>query len=416
MDSAIDSVYLDCHSTTAIDPEVLDIMVRCFKEDFGNAGSSQHFWGQDAAELVEDARSNVANVTGFEPDEVVFTSGATESNNLAILGLANGLPAKNQVSHGPSTNGTNPVRNEIVTVGIEHPSVLEPIQSLEKNGWVLKLAPVYQQNCGEIEGSGKAGQVNIDAFKKLISEKTAFVSIAMANNEIGVIQPIKEIGQIAHQAGAMVHADVTQGMGWLPCDRLKDDCDLVSFSAHKIYGPKGTGALCVNRSKLERLLKPIIFGGGQEFGFRSGTINTPGIAGLGKACRLLADRKNEDSKVVGELRDLLWNLLCESIPGLICNGPDLKEKRSRLPNNLNVQLPGVSGDTLIAACPSVAMSSGSACATAHQGPSHVLKAVGLSDSQADCSLRLGLGRNHSRDQIYWAADRIATTFSQLGSS
>lgn len=421
-----DAIYLDGHSTTPLAAEVLQAMLPCMTRDYGNAGSHSHGFGSRARERVEQARRDVADFLGAETDEIVFTGGATESNNLAIFGAAGRWRGK---------------RRHLVTIGIEHPSVLEPMRQLEREGWRVSFVPVHPQRapsdfgqdmslvggsagttggvgvgsevdateCGD--GGDWPGQIDLRALAAELSEDTALVSIALANNEIGVIQPLRAVAELAHGVGAWVHTDATQAMGWVAVDVRELAADLISFSAHKFGGPKGVGGLFVRRRATYVGARPVrlspqIVGGGQEFGVRSGTLNTAGIVGLGAALRLVAGERGGLAVRVGAWRDRLWSALRESAPDIQLNGPDWRRGGPRLPNNLNFGVPGIEGQTILLCTPGVAASSGSACSSANPGVSSVLTGIGLSEQAARCSLRLGLGRWLSDADIELAGERL----------
>lgn len=390
-------IYLDCHSTTPVDPEVMRVMLPCFTETFGNAGSHSHAYGLAARELVADARREFASELGVESDEIVFTSGSTESNNLAIFGAAKRWAGK---------------RKQIVTIGLEHPSVLEPIRQLEREGWQVAFVPVLPQVSNDPKAAAATGVADLAALQSVLSEDTALVSIAVANHEIGVVQPIQEIARLVHAVGAWLHTDATQAVGWLPLNLNQWQADFVSFSAHKFYGPKGVGALYVRRQTTYTNARPIrlsprTLGGGQEFGWRSGTVNTPGVVGMMTALRLANRLRIEKAAAVAELRELLWSRLQESIPDISLNGPDWRFGGPRLPNNLNFAVPGVEGQSIMLQAKGVAVSSGSACSSSTPGVSSVLRALGMNDDLARSSLRIGLGRFHTRSDIELAAERLS---------
>jgi len=392
-----DVIYLDCHSTTPVDPVVLAAMLPYFSQAFGNTGSLSHAYGMQARDGVADARMQFAEAIGATSDEIVFTSGATESNNLAIFGSAQRWQGK---------------RNHLITLGIEHPSVLEPLRQLQRQGWRLTILPVPPQSDAESASSVRQpGVVDLAALESVLDEDTALVSLAVANNEIGVIQPVDKIADMVHNCGGWFHIDASQAVGWLPVDVKHWRADLVSFSGHKFYGPKGSGALFVRSQATYPGARPLrlhpqLIGGGQEFGFRSGTLNSPGIIGLGQAM-VLASRGYEGfAQRVSELRGLLWSLLQSECPELELNGPTLLDPKWRLPNNLNFAVPGVEGQSIQLHTPGVALSSGSACSSATPGVSSVLKALGCSEDRARSSLRLGLGRFHTEKDIERAAKRL----------
>ena len=387
-------IYLDCHSTTPTDPRVLEAMLPYFTDVFGNPGSHGHVFGNRARDAVEEARVTFADGIGAAEDEIVFTGGATESNNLAIFGTA-------QRWHGK--------RGHLVTIGVEHPSVLEPVRQLEREGWRVSVVPVGQQ--GSDVSTGHPGVIDLEALRSVLSEDTALVSVSAANHEIGVIQPLREIAEATHAVGALLHTDATQAVGWMPVDMNQWQADLVSFSAHKFNGPKGVGALYVRRRETYRdarpvRLRPRTLGGGQEFGFRSGTLNTPGIVGISAALRLALAEADTQATQIANLRQRLWGALIGQFPDLRLHGPDWQAGGPRLPHNLNFAVPGVEGQTIILRASGVAVSSGSACSSSTPGVSTVLRAIGLSEDMARSSLRIGLGRFHTAADMDLAAERL----------
>ncbi|MBL8855146.1 MAG: cysteine desulfurase [Planctomycetaceae bacterium] len=400
-------IYLDCHSTTPTDPIVLEAMLPCFAEVFGNPGSHTHAYGGRARDLVDTARETIANVLAVESDEIVFTSGATESNNLAIFGAAKRWQGK---------------RKQLVTIGIEHPSVLEPLRQLEREGWQVTVVPVGQQKpsaalFGDPSSRDSSreivppGIVDLEALRSVLSEETAVVTMAIANHEIGVIQPIRQVAEMVHAVGAMLHTDATQAVGWLPLALDEWQADMVSFSGHKFYGPKGIGFLYIRRRPTYSGARPVrlqprVWGGGQEFGFRSGTLNTPGIVGVAAALRLAQDRQPFQAAEVADLRQRLWSGMVARVPDIQLNGPNWQMGGLRLPHNLNFAVPFVEGQTITLRATGVAVSSGSACSSSTPGVSTVLRAIGLTDDQARSSLRIGLGRFHTREDIDLATERL----------
>jgi cysteine desulfurase len=373
-------VYLDCHATTPMDPRVLDAMVPYFVEHFGNPASSTHQWGWKAQAAVEQARKDVAAAIGATAREIVFTSGATESNNLALLGAAGTAPSS---------------RRQIVVSAIEHKSVLELAARLGSRGWDVTTV-----------GVGRDGLIDLAALEAVTSERTAIVSVMAANNEIGVVQPIGEIARIAHAAGALFHADAAQAVGKTPVDVASMDVDLLSLTGHKIHGPKGCGALFVRR----RLsLEPLMIGGGHERGLRAGTLNVPGIVGLGAACVIARRDQVEDCARIGALRDRLLRGLQDGVEGVIVNG----SMTHRLPNNLHVSFSGVDGESLLIAISDIAVSTGSACSSASGLPSHVLSAILGDEPVPSASVRFGLGRFTTQDEIDYAVDRFTTVVRHL---
>jgi cysteine desulfurase len=398
-------IYLDCHSTTPVAPEVLAQMLPCFSVDFGNAGSESHGMGSRAKTLVAQARADLAADLACQPDELVFTSGATEANNLAIFGAAARWQGK---------------RNRLVTVGTEHPSVWEPLRELERSGWELVVVPVHPQADAEPDrwanepAAGPRpwpGRVDLAALRRAVDQQTALVSVAAANNEMGAVQDVAEIAAIAHAAGAWFHADASQAVGWLPLDVQQWQADLISYSAHKCYGPKGVGALYVRRRPLPGSERPVrllprTVGGGQEFGLRAGTLNTPGIVGMAAAVRLANRNRVANTQRVVQLREQLWTALTGRHPELLLNGPDWRIGGPRLPHNLNFAVPGVEGQSIMLHAPGVAVSSGSACSSAQPGVSSVLMALGMSEDRARCSLRVGLSPGLSPELIEAAARQL----------
>jgi cysteine desulfurase len=373
-------VYLDHHATTPVDPRVLEAMLPFFTEVFGNPASASHAWGWKAQEAVEAARREVAALVGATAREVVFTSGATESNNYAISGLAGTLPAS---------------RRHIVTSAIEHKSVLEASKRLESHGWTVTVVPVHAD-----------GRIDLAALDAAVTDGTGLVSIMGANNEVGVIQPLAEIGAITHARGALFHVDAAQAAGKVPLDVEKMQIDLLSLTGHKMYGPKGCGAIVV-RKRTD--LEPLIIGGGQERGRRSGTLNVPGIVGLAKACELCRKEMVEENARVGGLRDRLLAGLKSRVGGITVNG----SLEYRLPNNLHVSFDGVDGDELLIGISDIAVSSGSACGSASATPSHVLRALLGEDRVPSAAIRFGLGRRTTTDEIDYTIDKFAAVIGRL---
>lgn len=372
-------IYLDHHATTPVDPRVLEAMIPYFSEVFGNPASKNHAFGRDAHRVVEAARDVIGKTINVKPQDVCFTSGATEAINLAIKGLF--LANRGRHQH-------------YVTVATEHKAVLDSFHRIESEGAEVTYLPVDGQ--GMLEP-----QQVIDAIRP----QTIMVSVMAANNEIGVIQPINEIGAICRERNVFFMTDATQALGKVPLDVQAMNIDLLACSAHKIYGPKGIGVLYCRRSMPRVPLIPIIDGGGHERGLRSGTLNVPAIAGFAKAVELSLKEMKAEQPRLRRMRDALYQALREGIPDLKLNGhPD-----HRLAGNLNVCIPGVEAEALIIALTdTIAISSGSACTTAAVEPSHVLRALGLSEVAVHCSIRLGLGRQTSRDDTNFAAEVIAT--------
>lgn len=370
------SVYLDHHATTPLHPGVLEAMVPYFCDKFGNPSSRHHRWGWEAEEAVEQARLQVAELIGAEARDIIFTGGATEANNLAILGSAR---AENDKKH-------------IVTSATEHKAVLDPCNELRNCGWrVTTLKPRSD------------GLLDLNLLNESICSDTLMVSIMAANNEIGVIQAIRDIGALCQQRGVLFHSDAVQAIGKISIDVERDHIDMMSISAHKVYGPKGVGALYVRHRPARIRLAPQILGGGQERGLRSGTLNVPGIVGLGKACALAMQDMNQESLRLTTLRNRMLACLQSELDDVVLNGSLVH----RLPNNLHVTFPGVESETLHMELPEIAFSAGSACASATLEPSHVLRAIGVSERLARCSVRFGLGRCNTDEDIEYAAVRLA---------
>ena len=372
-------VYFDHHATTPCEPRVLEAMRPWFTEKFGNAASKQHRFGWDANDAVERARKQVAALIGAGSKEIVFTSGATEANNLAIKGAAKARRSE---------------RDHVVTVATEHKAVLDPIARLEKDGWRVTVLPVNRD-----------GTIDLTALSDAITDHTALVSVMAANNEIGVLHPIKEVAAIAHAKGAWVHTDAVQIAGKAPFDVEALDVDFASLSAHKVYGPKGIGALYVRRKSVT--IAAEIDGGSHERGLRSGTLNVPGIVGFGAAAEIARAEMASESKRVETLRNRLLEALQSKTDGMTVNGT----MHSRLPGNLNVSFDGVEGDALLVSLDDIAVSSGAACTQAE--PSHVLMALGRSKDRALASLRFGIGRDTTVTEIDYAAERVADVVSRL---
>ncbi len=376
-------VYMDNHATTRVDPRVLDAMLPYFTQKYGNAASRNHEFGWQAEEAVENARGQVARLINASPKEIVFTSGATESDNLAVKGVAEFHRAKG---------------NHIITQATEHKAVLDVCKRLESNDCQVTYLPVARD-----------GRIDLENLRRAITPKTILISIMYANNEIGVLQPVAEIGKIAKKAGVLFHTDAVQAIGKIPVDVERDGIDLLSISAHKLYGPKGVGALYVRRKNPRAQLAAMIDGGGHERGLRSGTLNVPGIVGLGKACEICAREMAEESARLAALRDKLKGAILSRLEGTTING----SMEHRLPNNLNLSFACVEGDALLMGINDVAISSGSACTTATLEPSHVLSALGVSEELAHSSIRFGLGRFNTAEDVDYVADRVVETVKRL---
>lgn len=383
-------IYLDNHSTTRLDPRVLDAMLPWLTDRYGNAGSVTHDMGREARAAVEAAREEIAAAIGATGREIVFTSGATESNNLALLGTA--------ARRGES-------RGHAVTFATEHHAVLDPLEHLERTGFTVTRLPV----------AAGTGAVTADAVAQAFRPDTFLVSVMLANNEIGVIHDIAAIAAAVHAHGAVLHVDCAQALGRVPIEMDSLGVDLASFSAHKCHGPKGAGCLYVRRRTRAIRVDPLVFGGGQERGLRSGTLDVPGIVGMAAAARLAQESLPAEAARLREIRDLFWRLLQERVPGIALNGPGLDDPARRLVNNLNVRIPGVDGQSLLAtlAAAGIAASSGSACSSESPRPSHVLQAIGLAEDEARASLRFGLSRFTTREEIDVAAAAIAAAAARL---
>ncbi|HEX3860249.1 MAG TPA: aminotransferase class V-fold PLP-dependent enzyme [Stellaceae bacterium] len=382
-------IYLDNQATTPLDPRVLDAMMPYFTEHFGNPHSESHVYGHNAAAAVEAARADVARLINADPREIVFTSGATEANNLSLKGVAHFARAH------PPANGKP--RDEIITFTTEHKCVLESAASLEREGFAVTYLPVEPN-----------GLISLDRLEAALSDRTLLVSALAAHNEIGVVQPLAEIGALCRANSALLHTDAAQAFGKIPLDVEAMHIDLMSISGHKIYGPKGIGALYLRRRPRVRLL-PLFDGGGQERGVRSGTLPTPLCVGLGRAAAIARAEMAGEAERLRELRDRLRTNLTHRVAGLLLNG-DIEH---RLPGNLNLSFPGLTAPDLMEACPGIAMSSGSACTSTVVEPSYVLRALGLADPVANGSIRLGLGRFTTAQDVDFAADAIAAAVARL---
>jgi cysteine desulfurase len=370
-------IYLDHHATTPVDPRVLEAMLPYFSQDFGNPSSQTHAFGWRAEAAVEDARERLARAIGAaDPREIVFTSGTTESDNLALKGVARA--AKKRGDH-------------LVTIATEHPAVLDACAALEAEGFRVTRLPVDSD-----------GLVDPEQVAHALSERTLLVSVMAANSEIGVLQPLEEIARICRARGVLLHSDAAQAVGKLPLDVRALGVDLLSFCAHKLYGPKGVGALYVRRCRPRIALEPLLHGGGHELGRRSGTLPVPLIAGFARAVELCLEELPAESKRLAGLRDQLWSRLASELPDLRLNGhPSL-----RLPGNLNVCFAGAEADAILVGLREVALSSGSACSSGSGEPSHVLRALGLSDALARSAVRFGIGRGNTAEELSFAADQL----------
>jgi cysteine desulfurase len=376
-------IYMDNHATTRVDPRVFEAMTPYFNDVFGNSASRNHSFGWQAEEAVEKARKQVADLVGATAKEIVFTSGATESDNLALKGVAEMYAEKG---------------NHIITAATEHKAILDTCKRLEKEGLRVTYLPVKAD-----------GLVDLDMLREAITDKTILISIMYANNEIGVLQPVAEIGKLAKSKGVLFHTDATQAVGKVPVNVIKENIDLASISAHKMYGPKGVGALYVRRKSPRVQLTAQMDGGGHERGMRSGTLNVPGIVGLGEACALCQQGMAEESKRLRHLRDKLKDTLMNELDEVYVNG----NLEHRLPNNLNISFAYVEGESLLMGINDIAVSSGSACTSATLEPSYVLKALGAGDDLAHSSIRFGLGRFNTEEEVDYVAGKVIDVVRKL---
>lgn len=376
-------IYMDYHATTPVDPEVLKTMLPYFTDLFGNAASRNHEFGWTAEAAVEQAREQIAHLIGASEKEIIFTSGATESDNLALLGVAEMYRDKG---------------NHIITTPIEHKAILDTCHRLQSQGFEITYLPIDQY-----------GRVNPEDVKKAITSKTILVSVMMANNEIGSINPIADIGMICKEKGVLFHSDAVQGIGKVSVDVQRMGVDLLSISAHKIYGPKGIGALYVRRKNPRVRLSPLIYGGGHERGMRSGTLNVPGIVGFGKAAELAEKLLPEESSRVRNLREMLWEGIRAELDEVYLNG----HPTERLSNNLNISFAFVEGESLMMGMKEIAVSSGSACTSSSLEPSYVLKEIGVGEDLAHTSIRFGLGRFTTEEEIRYVIKKVVSTVKKL---
>jgi cysteine desulfurase len=376
-------IYMDNHATTPCDPRVFEVMRPYFTETFGNAASRNHQFGWKAEEAVENARKQVADLIGASSKEIVFTSGATESDNLAIKGVAEMYCERG---------------DHIITVLTEHKAVLDSCKTLEKRGLKITYLPV-----------GRDGLISPDDVKNAINDETILVSVMMANNEIGVIQPITEIGRICRERGMLFHTDATQAIGKIPFNVNELNVDLASFTAHKIYGPKGVGGLYVRRKDPRVALVAMMDGGGHERGMRSGTLNVTGIVGLGAACEIAKREMHAENERLLALREQLRKGIIDGIPEVYING----HPTQRLPGNLNLAFAHVEGESLLMGLSDIAVSSGAACTSTSIEPSYVLKALGIGVELAHSSIRFGLGRFNTEQEVDYAIGRVNEVVNSL---
>ena len=376
-------IYFDNHSTTQLDPRVLQAMLPYFTDLFGNSASRNHAYGWEAEEAVEKSRGQIASLIGANSKEIVYTSGATESNNLAIKGVAEMYAEKG---------------NHIITSATEHKAVLDTCKHLEKKGCRVTYLPVMGD-----------GRIDMEMLQNAITDKTILISIMYANNEIGVLQPIAEIGKLAKERGVLFHSDAVQAVGKVAVNVISENIDLLSITAHKMYGPKGVGALYVRRKGPRVQLTAQLDGGGHERGMRSGTLNVPGIVGLGEACAIAKAEMAEESKKLSGMRDRLRAKFEAALDEVFING----SMEHRLPHNLNMSFAYVEGESLLMGINDIAVSSGSACTSATLEPSYVLKALGLGDDMAHTSIRFGLGRFNTDAEVDYVADKVISVVKKL---
>ncbi len=374
---------MDHHSTTPVDPRVLQEMLPYFRERFGNAASRNHSFGLEAEKAVDGSRGQIARLIHCDPKEIIFTSGATESNNIALKGVAEAYRGKG---------------NHLITVVTEHKAILGPAKHLEKAGFKVTTLPVDPD-----------GRLDPDAVLAAIRDKTILISIMMANNEIGTIHPVAEIGKIAKEKGVLFHSDAAQGVGKIPVDVDAMGIDLMSLSAHKMYGPKGVGALYLRKKNPRVRLDPLLDGGGQERGVRSGTLNVPGIVGFGKACEISEKEMESEGTRLRRMRDRLQETILSELDEVYLNG----HSTERLSHNLNLSFAYVEGESLLTGMNEVALSSGSACTTATLEPSYVLRALGVSSALAHSSIRFGLGRFNTDEEVDYVGHRVIELVKRL---
>ncbi len=377
------SIYLDNNATTPVDPRVLEAMLPYYREHFGNAASRSHAFGWTAEKAVENAREQVAAVLNASPKEIVWTSGATESDNIAVKGTARMYQDKGR---------------HLITQVTEHKAVIDPSKYLEQQGWKVTFLPV-----------DKKGRISLDQLSDAITDETVLISIMFANNEIGTIQPIRDIGALCKEKGIIFHTDATQAFGKVPIDVEEMGIDLLSLSGHKLHGPKGVGALYVRRKRPRVRCEAVIHGGGHERGMRSGTLNVPGIVGLGTAAEIAAKEMNAEAKRLTALRNRLWEGLSGRLDEIFLNG----DTDTGLPNTLNVSFAYVEGESLMMGFDNIAVSSGSACTSASLEPSYVLKSLGVGDDLAHSSIRFSLGRFNTADEIEQTVTQVTDTVRRL---
>ncbi len=392
-------IYLDNQSTTRVDPRVVEAMLPYLTESYGNAGSVTHPFGTEAAAAVEAATATIASLLGTRAKEIIFTSGATESNNLALLGAA-----------AYHTRRTKKETGHMVSVATEHRAVLDPLAELEKRGWEVTRLPVAAGSAAE------AGRIDPAALESALRDNTVLVSVMLANNEIGVIQPLEQIAALCRSRDVLLHTDAAQAVGKIPLDIEKLGVDLLSFSGHKLYGPRGIGVLVARRQRGKAPIAAQLFGGGHQGGLRSGTLNVPAIVGLARAMQLAIEEQPAETERLAGLRNRLFEGLQSELDGVLLNGPPLDDSGLRLAGNLNVQFQYVDGESLMLSTGGqVALSAGSACTAAEPAPSHVLKALGLTDDAVRSSLRFGLGRFTTEAEIEKTIEILVEAVGRLRS-
>ena len=373
-------IYMDGHATTRVDPRVIEAMLPFFGEYYGNAASRHHRFGWTVRDAVADARAEVAALVGAPARDLVFTRGATESNNLAVKGVAEAARDRG---------------NHIVTARTEHRAILDPCARLEQQGMRVSYLSV-----------GNDGVLDPAALEAAITPTTVLVTVMMANNEIGVLQPIAALARLARARSVLLHTDAAQAAGKVPIDVEADGIDLLSLTAHKLYGPKGVGALFIRHGVA---VAPLVDGGGHEGGLRSGTLNVPAIVGFGRAAAICADEMPGEAARLSRLRDRLWDGIRRSLRGVTVNG----SMRARLPHNLNISVDGLHGEQLLMGLDDVAVSSGAACTSASREPSHVLRALGLGDARARASIRFGLGRFNTEAEVDYVIEKLCSLVTRL---
>ena len=385
-------VYMDNHATTRVDPRVVESMLPFFHDVYGNPGSVNHVFGWESSASVKEARQSIAQLINATPKEIVFTSGATESNNLAIRGVVE--RKRRRGSH-------------VVTLKTEHHAVLDPLDRINRGSYEVTFLEVGQQN------EPTVGKVNLSMLRDAIRPDTCLVSVMLANNEIGVIQDLEAIGAVCRELGVLLHCDAAQAVGRVEIDVQRMNIDLLSLSAHKCYGPKGVGALFIRKGAPNVRLEPLVTGGGQENGVRSGTLNPAGIVGMATAMKIAIDEMPEENKRLRIMRNKLYSELSKQITDVVLNGPPLEAEENRLANNLNISFSNVDGEALMMSMQEIAVSSGSACSSTNPEPSHVLRSIGLTDDMTRASLRFGLGRFNTFEEVDFVIDLVASSVSRL---